>query len=308
MEKVKKTIIEKCKVLNWLGSKSSELHVIYNFVMDCIDVKQYNKFVDVFGGSGLVGFWLKTLDEFKHIKFIYNDCNEKLYNLFSILQDKETRVIFLDKYNEEMNKFNNLDEPQKIEYFRNIVKLSSNPLSCPSLDGGLQNNLYFYIICLLCFRGIYSENKSINPNLKKKDGVNIFSSRFKNPDVINKFSQIIEDVDLYNEDYKTILDNYEQDETAILYLDPPYIKRNSTDYVQKKPFEHDDILYICDYMKKAKCKVILNIDFSPMIYLDLLKDYKKLWYYIKYKVVKNYKNCYTDVHTLFLNEPDLNKN
>ena len=67
-----------------VGNKTPILHILY-----ALFPREYDRFVDVFGGSGSVLLGKPTIDGFE----VYNDFDHNLVNLFRCMKDRPMAVI-----------------------------------------------------------------------------------------------------------------------------------------------------------------------------------------------------------------------
>ena len=87
------------------------------------------------------------------------------------------------------------------------------------------------------------------------------------------------------EDYKVITDKYKDDKQAFLFIDPPYLLTDSSQYQNQKDLT-DIVVHLIEYIKTCKCKVMIVIN-SSSINKYLFKDYIKTTYKRIYQHTKN---------------------
>jgi site-specific DNA-adenine methylase len=101
--------------------------------------------------------------------------------------------------------------------------------------------------------------------------------------------------------YREILEQYCDDPTAFLYLDPPYISKEIGQYGYN--FTIEDLMYIHDFMGRAKCKVMLNTDYVGFM-RETFAEFHPYGYTFKFNpagtMVKNV-GVYPRYHIIFTN-------
>jgi site-specific DNA-adenine methylase len=240
--------------ISYQGSKQGELKVIESKQPDYFD-----KIVDVFGGGGSVSlFYLQSYE----VKVIYNDISPDMCELFRVLK--------------------NTDETKAL-----IEKLDNIPISDEeylirrdSLKEAFKNNTedlvnFIYCSTYACRGRIFSSG------VNRRDGV---ICKRKNFNTLLEYSDILQPLNITNEDALKVIKNYQSDEDAFLYLDPPYLQKGS-DNTGYRSASVDLLKSIFDLIKdpKTKCKILLHMDFSGWIYAEM-KDFIKHYYPAKYKM------------------------
>lgn len=101
-------------------------------------------------------------------------------------------------------------------------------------------------------------------------------------------------------DFRKTIKKYINDPTALLILDPPYLKEFGLpcgDYADA--FTHEDMLDMFKLLKKAKCKVILF--HSRSYWFDstaVSYGFRKVGYYVGRNIGQKFKPYYTEVYSL----------
>lgn len=270
----------KFKIINYLGSKAREIKYIVQDIEE--DLKKASIIVDVFGGCGIVGF---TLADTYGLKCHYNDLNKHLFDLYSNLD-------FVDECEGFYEKCEKMTDEEKRQLFED-VKLRKIDIS---------PNLRYVYLSMTCYRGIIGDTVDIRPNMRKVNGINVIEDRIKSPAIMRAFRSDMNALSptITNETYKVILEQYKDDETAILYLDPPYIGHRMTTY-ETEEFLTTDLLWIKEFMDVCACKVILNIDYTCFSREIVFPAYYKFFYAFNYLArLKNNKSIKT-FHAIFRN-------
>jgi site-specific DNA-adenine methylase len=107
-----------------------------------------------------------------------------------------------------------------------------------------------------------------------------------------KLNNFINANPLVLQDYTKTLEQFKNNERALVYLDPPYFRSFNSDY---KTFTKDKIdisklmIDILDFIQSCKCKVMFIINDDPII-KRLFKDYVKGTYEKMYAIQKKKGN------------------
>lgn len=239
------------------GSKAAELHHI-----DKYKPEQFTKFVDIFGGGGVVAlYFLQKYPQLEEV--IYNDIDKSMCNLFTILKDEAKTAELLKWLNEQ----NYTEEEWMIraEKYRKSAK------------DNIAERLY---IKRLAFRGM--ENAVIVS--KRNVGGELKLCVRKDYNDFTKYPPILSD-DKFKVSCETalkVIDAYKDDENAFLYLDPPYITTNNETYAE---CDGKTIHKLLDIIKDEtiKCKIMIHIEFLGYTY-DKLKEHMKVYYPKRYEL------------------------
>jgi len=189
------------------GNKREEADKLYNI----IDLNNIKYIVEPFCGSCAISYYI-SLKHAKQYKYILNDNNKSLIEMFKILKNqdkvKETEDI-INNYVDEINKIK--DEKQRKLYYDSIVKL---------------NTLESYIF----IHKFYSIRAGLCKLDKNKDGnlIDYKKFYFKDYPIYDFF--INEDIELYNIDGIEFYNKYKDNKEAFIFMDPPYIATNNTWY------------------------------------------------------------------------------
>ena len=114
---------------------------------------------------------------------------------------------------------------------------------------------------------------------------------FKCPKFYDRYNpvekEILDNALFTNLDYKEILERYKDDPDAFLFLDPPYLFSDNSNYASQ--IRESDmtqmIVDILEYLKICRCKVLLIIN-KLNILSYLVKDYIKGEYHKIYQISK----------------------
>ena len=194
----------------YFGNKRQEVEKIYSHF---IKLKNITHIIEPFCGSAALSYFI-SINEPKKYKYILNDNNNYLIELYKIARNNEeldNLIIRINCYVERIRNITSIKE-QKEEYMKIII-----------ID-----NLETYIIK----NTIYSIRAGLYPSdakrLKTMLGLN-FYDKLKKCDII-KFLQN-EDITFTNGCGIKCLETYKNDVNNFIFLDPPYLESCNTYYL-----------------------------------------------------------------------------
>lgn len=220
--------------IKWIGGKKLlRKQIIERFP------EKFDRYVEVFGGAGWVLFGSDTA----HAKFeVFNDINSELINLYRCVKyhcgELARELAYL---------------PQSREIFYNMRDIADKFV----LTDIQRAARYFYLISNSFGANMYSFSTRANGNTieSKIEHLNEIAKRLKN-------------VIIENKSYDNLIDVYDR-ESALFYLDPPYV--NAEKYY-KIPFGEEEHIKLAGILKNIKGKFILSYNCNPLI-LELYKDF-----------------------------------
>lgn len=228
--------------LNWYGGKGGSTQTtLRRNILSYIEKSNCTKFVDVFGGSGIISLNVK-----KEI-IIYNDIYENLVNFFEIIKDQQTCTEFIKQltlttYNESI-------------YKRSIEKLETT-------TDKIDRAICFYVRTMQSRNstGALKDNETWSYSKKgSRRGMAQAVSRYLRnvdenlPNAIEK----IREWQIINDDYLKCLNRWD-DEKTIFYLDPPYLdSTRNAKAVYKNEFTEDQ--------HKSMVKKLLTIQGNAIV-------------------------------------------
>lgn len=221
-------------ILPYPGGKRRELGKIAEVIPE-----NWDTFVDVFGGSGSVIFGFMC-DKSKH--YHYNDINTTLVETMQMMTDYKKAISFERNYGDT-------------EITTDLVK--------SSIDNRDRDILNFVISQKYSFLAFATQ-----PDVRRCKGKLI--DKYKPSTFAQKTHGF--SLQITNNDYRQILETYRDSEDAVLYLDPPYISKDTRQYGYS--FTISDLEYIFQFMETSKCKVILHIDYTAYTRETFSKFYK----------------------------------
>lgn len=237
----------------YYGNKRQEVENIYNSIKDYLD--KIDIIVEPFCGTGALSYYISTLHP-KRFKYILNDNNDKLIELYNISKDE-------NKYNNLVNSLTLLKElTTNKEEYQKIVKKADND-----------------IISWIFVNKIYAIRPCLYP-IKKFDNYKGFDKMNDCPmlDFVRN-----EDVIFKNDDAIKIYDEYKGNKKVLIFIDPPYLSSENSWYkspttnIYEKLFEND--------IKKEKALIVLCLENNWIIKL-LFKNKKSITYEKKYETTK----------------------
>lgn len=201
--------------INWYGGKGGIVQrKLLNKLLKFINNSKAERFVDVFGGSGIVTINVNVSER------IYNDKNSYLTNFFKILKNTALR----NKLEEKLT----LTPYSEIEYIESRDKLGEKK----ELNGeksilDIDEVVSFYIATMQSreANGAINSKQTWKCKGKNRRGMSMaVSSWLRNidenmPDVVER----LREVEVTNQDVIECLNRWDGKKT-IFYLDPPYEK------------------------------------------------------------------------------------
>lgn len=241
-------------VLKYIGKKEVDLRK--DLAILGIDV-----YCEPFAGSFNTGF--KLIDSKYECRYILNDKDSLVYNFW--IQMKNHSKKLENKIKAMTIHLHNLSEKEQKEYITN--KLSS----ISSIESAAAEFLFRESTSLKGFN--YTESKVID----KIDDFDFFLN-----------SEYCLDTEIYNKDYKDILQKYDSKST-FFFIDPPYIIDNINNYYRcdSKNFNHKELFNI---VKQLRGKWLLTYNYSE----DILEEFKE--YNIKIVERKMFGRVYRELY------------
>lgn len=218
--------------LSWIGGKKLLRHtIIENFP----DTKQFNKYVEVFGGAG----WVLFVKDRHASNEVYNDINSNLTNLFKCV-----------KYHaEELQKELNFTINSRELFEEYISQINSKGLT--DIQRAAR---YFYIIKL----SYGSKGGSFGAIKKDVEKMKLY---------LKEIQQRLTNVVIENKCFEDIIVKYDSQGT-LFYLDPPY---HSTEYFYDTEFNEDTHIKLRDILQNIQGKFVLSYnddDFIRKLYKE----------------------------------------
>ena len=256
--------------INYIGNKYRQL----NSILPCFP-KPINCFVDLFGGSGTV------LLNVKANKYIYNDINGYVADIFNGIINAENSDVIIDKIEKIINHYN-LSKTNKcgFEELRRAYNKGQND--------------WVTLYTLMCYSFNYqfrfNNNHEYNSSFGKDRSC--FSERQRNNIILikNKITSkvICSKTSFSDFDYSIL------QQGDFIYCDPPYLNSTGNYNDGKRGFEgwtinHEKKLYeILNNL--TQCNILWALSNDLSCNKELYNFVQSNRYYINY-IENDYKNC-----------------
>ena len=285
----------------WVGGKRSILpEVLSRFPA------RYNRYIEVFGGSGVVLFGKKPTP-FE----VWNDYNGDLYNFFYCVKHKhlellhELRFLPLNSRREFfLLKGFLAGEPYPVDGMAAELELTQRYFPEPDADelaailnrrcalGDVQRAAAFFKVNRMSY-GAKMDTYSLQPcDLRRFYGQIIAAHK--------RLATVI----IENKDYQNIIEQYDRPE-AFMYLDPPYFEAEQH-YAVAFPQEDHQRLFDVLTHKDRKCRWLLSYNDSPFI-RELYADYHQHHFTRLNSLVQRYESG-AEYNEILIANYDMNQN
>lgn len=225
-------------LINWIGGKRLLRKTIEQLIP-----KNIGSYIEPFGGGGWVLFYKKKWANLE----IYNDLDDRLYNLFNIVKYHPEALLKEYKYS-----------------------LASRSLFKRSLvDAGItdvQKASTFLYLITRSFGG-----KGTHFGYSKKGETSGGKSQINLLKRIELIAKRLDTITIENLDFEELINKYDY-ENAFFYLDPPYSKGAGYKTTSCKDFDHKRLFNL---LKKTKGRWLLSYDASDEI-KELYKDFVQI--------------------------------
>lgn len=204
------------------------------FLADILHRQTFQTYCEPFLGGGQV---FLELNQDTNKLYVLNDNNKDIYDLWNDMRMIDPEVVRKYQFIQSRETFEGFKHQQTIN---NIYKR-------------FYRNLYLSLFS-------YSYNRiAFAPKYETK------GQHIKNN--IEKLQTKMKDVVLLNEDYKSVLKQYDSP-TTIFYLDPPYVKMEK--YYEEQSIDPNELANIC---RTLQGKFILSYSNDPVV-IDAFRDEK----------------------------------
>lgn len=200
--------------------------------------------IEPFAGSFAVIRYFYSDDKYNKI---INDSDTDLINLYlRIAEDPDAISAYYDEI---------LKNPEHSN--STVIKAQTQALGC------------FKLLDTFCVKGMFKGRTIIS----KQAVIKPLSAFFNKPNI-----------DLFNEDWRVIMDEYKDDPDAFIFLDPPYFNSFNMSYYdykaeQDKNIKDNSLMFIemLTYLKTSKAKIMVIISETALTDY-ILKEFKKFSY------------------------------
>jgi len=248
-EKIKEKKVRECGLFGRLGNKTNDIKFFKNYLpLDC------DKVIEPFGGSFAVS------------RIVYNDDKYKKY-----VNDIDPSLIAIynepKKYFDLSNKLNDIAKKYIIEGSKTVD--SKKFFKDVNDDVSIDKDSIFY--------NYWKKEKVVRGSLIKC---------VKNY-ACSDFIKSMESINFTSDDYLKVVNKFRKDEKAFIFIDPPYLFSDNSQYSSTcEKGKNDMTMIMVDLLKiiksddtKAKIMIIVNdLDLLRYIFNDYIKgDYKRIY-------------------------------
>lgn len=198
--------------MKWAGGKTQLLPSLMDIMRPALEGKYKITYVEPFVGSGAVLFEVLKMYPQTVSKVIINDINTDLVNVWKIVRDNPEELIAqLQRLRAEYIK---LGDEERKEYFLEIRKVFNQRAESVVMQAS-----HLIFLNKTCFNGLYRVNR--------KNEFNVPHGRYSKPTVfdeeaIRATAQLLQRVEIYNDDFKQLLQYAGKAKDVLWYFDPPY--------------------------------------------------------------------------------------
>jgi DNA adenine methylase len=265
-----------------VGNKTPILNIIY-----ALFPIEYNRFVDVFGGSGSVLLGKPQVDNFE----VYNDFDHNLVNLFHCMKERTVATIrelgFCNlNSREDFIAIRNFFEHEEFDdkYLSEELRLTEivfPPLYAKEIqemrlqitkDYDVRRAAMFLKLLRYSYSSGCKSFASQPLDIRKLFGL------------IRQLEDRMANVVVENQDFERLICHYDRLDT-FFYLDPPYL---STEDMYDVGFEWKDHLRLRDRLNSIKGKFLLSYNDCPEI-RELYKDYPMMDFSRTHSMAQRYE-------------------
>ena len=235
------------------GNKRNEIATIYTH----LNFENIDTIIEPYTGTSVISYYISSIHP--DIKFILNDNNQFMKDIYDIIQDDDK----IDKFENEINEIKK-NITNKEEY-DNVVKNKD-------IYGWLIGNKYFNMRPNICPIGFRSNNSFFK----------IF--KFRDYKIFDFYRN--KNVSFSCDDGVAVYEKYKNNENCMIILDPPYISSYNGFYM-------DDSMNVYEYLNKHnikddKAKIYLILENQWIIKLlfrtnNILYEYDKQYQFTKRK-------------------------
>ena len=240
---------------SYFGNKRLEVEDIYNSIKDKLNDIEY--IVEPFCGSSALSYYI-SLQHPKKFKYILNDNNYLLIELYKTAQDTKQYETLINELIKLKQKTKNKDDYLKV---------------CQKSKVDL--NSYIFV------NKIYSIRPGLFPN-DKYDNNNFMSlEKMKDLAILNFIKN--EDILFRSDDANAVYKEFKGNSKALIFLDPPYLLSNNNWY--KCPNVNIYEYFVDNDIVNEKAQIVLCLENIWIIKL-LFKNKKNIIYEKVYQTTK----------------------
>lgn len=259
--------------INWYGGKGGKAQKeLLRGILDLIDNSKADRFVDVFGGSGIIIINANIGER------VFNDKNFYLTNFFKVLKDENLRNRFQEKITLTLYSENEFNEAKK-----SVV--GQKELMGELEESSIDKIVDFYVATMQSrlASGAISNQTWRCKGYNRRGMAMAVSSWLRNidenlPDVVEKLREI----EVTNQDVFDCLERWDDKKTTF-YLDPPYEANTRKSKKTYGNFElcREEHIKIVEKLLKIKGQAVVS-GYDSEIYNKLVDfGWKKEEIYLK---------------------------
>ena len=233
--------------IRYPGGKTRACKILDKVINDYFDISMIKTIISPFFGGGSFEFYMQN----KYgLKLIVNDKFTPLYNFWNQIKIDKNKLC------EELRKITNISKEDFMNYRKTIMTLNDNIL---------EQAIQYFIINRCSFNGsTLSGGFSFEASKKRYT-----------PSSINKIEELnFTNIDIYNKDFYDFINDNNNDEKRIIFLDPPYYLEKKSKLYGNNGDMHEDfnhqLLYELITTKKNWIMTYNNNDYIRNLY----KNYK----------------------------------
>jgi len=257
---------------SWLGNKRKEIDKILNV---CKDFENIKTIVEPFGGTCFFSYFLYKNYENNNFNFIINDIDEQLtFFCNNFYKNKEEYI------KKSLDLINDIDDKEK---YNNLINEYKNKKITD------EDFIEYYYV----YNTYYAIRKGFFPTTRNKPKYKYILDKTK------KYDDFFKNNTYLNFNFIDIIEKYKDDETALIYFDPPYVQTDTSSYFN----QIIDWEYLINFLETCKCKYILHVNcniWMKFIFTRICKkfinyDYNYQNLYIKRRDTKTIHSIYTNI-------------
>lgn len=228
----------KLTLISRMGGKYQLIDSIVPIIMQCAVDYNLTEYSELCGGGARMLLNI-PLNVFEHR--IYNEINKGICSLFKVLQNKADTaeaMTLLEKY----------------RYSREVFEMACKELELDKVNHHLTTVELAVVAYIASTQSRASNTTSYNPSREFEEKYYEKISRLKD------YYYILESIEMKNQDCIVLLEEYKNNQSMLIYIDPPYLPNTLSDV---KTYGEDswDVAkheLLTQQLLKVKAKVILS--------------------------------------------------
>lgn len=253
---------------SYKGNKRNE--IIH--IKELLDNLEYKILVEPFGGTCSVSRYIH--ENYKDKDLYINDINKDLCYFANNFRKYEDEVL--------LNIKTVIENIKNKQDYKNYYKktINKNIENCSEVD--FLTLILFEKSCFRITKGRYYEEK-----VPKFKGILKVKEKLNNFFIKNYY---------YNHEYKETFEKFRNNENALIFLDPPYVNSDSSDYDSNNKNQYSNMWEdIYDLFENSKCKIIMIVNNN----FFMRKVFNKFYYNCYEKNYMAHKSRKT-IHNIFI--------